>query len=167
MASSSGSSIARGPPVRRARKSEKRLSKDSGSEADFDGHDNNTAHSSPLFMSDAASLSSLASRALSSGPRRHFPFAAFEIRPPSVKRNESFVSYPEELSVKKVIQKASAIEGQVIYEVRCGDGEVVIVSFRPPLDGPDRVRNPPCFARQAPSRRPPDSWPACHGHQVS
>jgi hypothetical protein len=128
MASSSASSIARGPPVRRARNSEERLSSDSGSEADFDGHDNDTAHSSPLFMSDEDPLSSSASRLLSSASRPS-RFAAFEIRPPPVRRNESVVSYPEELSVKKVIRKASDIEGQVTYEVRCGDGETVIVSF--------------------------------------
>lgn len=57
--------------------------------------------------------------------RRRFP--SFEIRVPAVKRRNTYVSYPEELVVSKVVGQASNASGQAFYDVKCGDGEYVTV----------------------------------------
>lgn len=57
--------------------------------------------------------------------RRRFP--SFEIRVPPVKRRKTYVSYPEELVVSKVVGQASDSSGEVLYDVKCGDGEYVTV----------------------------------------
>ena len=60
--------------------------------------------------------------------RRRFP--SFEIQVPPVKRRKTYVSYPEELVVSKVVGQASDPSGEVFYDVKCGDGEYVTVRNR-------------------------------------
>ena len=138
MAAYSSSPAASRTRVARGINSEHMISSNDGFEGHSDSHNRSSSSGSALFVSeDDRSPSPNAPVTQATSQRRRFP--SFEVRVPPVERRETFVEYPEELVVNKVIREASTTDDQVTYEVRCGDGEDVTVSFINPLIGTDRA----------------------------
>lgn len=127
MFSSSPSQVERQRPGSADRR---RHSQDNVPREDRGSDDGASSGHSGLFVSDDdrfASPSEPVAKPVPQ-PRR---FAPFEVQVPAVKRRKAYVDYHDELVVSKVIKEAFSVNGQVTYEVRCGDGERVMVCILP------------------------------------